>query len=236
MILGRLFFTILVTTLTVGCVNFDHKISMTDLADPVSRYVVDQTEPDDYPGHMAAEANIYSCRFGIHHQSADEFDPPKAKIFASLLASYIPGITERRVVLRRFDVYHNERLKVLNKAGKGFGGAVGIAVAQVGNVNEDVFTFKKLQIDTNPGSVVRAEENMVGCDKAREGEYYASEISGGHNVVVTWLQFDVDESAYHFRTFYQFQPQDRAAVAVGISEAIRMSIEGVASRVAADRP
>jgi len=56
---------------------------------------MDTTEPDSYPGFMVAEGNIYSCRYGIHHQSQEEFDPPKAQVFATLLARNVPGVTSR---------------------------------------------------------------------------------------------------------------------------------------------
>lgn len=215
-----------------GCATLGEKVVFGDVSRDSAAYVVDATGPDDYPSSMAAEANIYSCRYGIHHQSSGQFDPPKAVVFGSILGHEIPGITTRLVVLERFDVYHNYRLRLLNVAGTGMGGAVGAAIASVGRVNEHVFTFEKLQVDMNPGSSSIPGENMVGCDNGNEGEYYASRISAGHDVVVTWLEFTVDSTALRMRTFYQFQPATKADVAAGIDEAVRMSIRAAASRVA----
>jgi hypothetical protein len=216
----------------VGCASLDHKVAMTNLQQPSSHFLVDETKPDDYPSFAAGEGNIYSCRYGIHYQSADEFDPPKAEIFAALLAEQLPSIVNHNVELERFDVFLNQRLKYLHMVGRGMGGAVGEAIASVGTVNLNVYTFKKIQIDSSPGTVVHLEENMVGCDNAFEGEYYASEISGGHDVVVTWLKFRVDETTYHFKTYYQFQPADDVEATNGVAEAIRMSIEGIAPKIA----
>jgi hypothetical protein len=74
-------------------------------------------------------------------------------------------------------------------------------------------------------------ENQVGCDNRHEGEYYPSEISGGHDVVVTWLKFTVDNQPYYFKTFYQFQPDGKDQIMAGIREAVEMSINGIAPRI-----
>lgn len=227
----RVLATILAVCALTGCATIGNTVVMSDATDTLSDYLVDRTGPDNYPSFMAAEGNIYSCRYGIHHQSMEEFSPPKSVMFGSLLRKELPDISSRQVVLHRFDVYHNRRLRTLKIAGSGMGGAIGSAISDVGNVNKDVFSFEKLQVERNPGTFIIPEENMVGCDKAREGEYYASQISGGHDVIVTWLEFSVDSTEHKFRTFYQFQPPTQADVAPGIDEAIRMSIRAVAKQI-----
>lgn len=227
----RKLFHLLTALFLVGCGALKNSVVMSEASEDLAAYVVDNTKPDDYPSELTGEGNIYSCRYGIHHQSAAEFSPPKAAIFGSILRQEIPGIEARAVVLERFDVYHNKRLRMLAIAGEGLGGGIGNGIARVGRVNEDVFTFDKLQVDINPGAFTIPEENMVGCDKAREGEYYASQISGGHDVIVTWLEFKIDSVDYKLRTFYQFQPTTKADIAAGIAEAIHMSIGAAASRV-----
>jgi hypothetical protein len=222
---------VLLCVLQAGCATVAHKVAVDDLAMPGKAYVEDRTAPDDYPGFMAAEGNIYSCRYGIHHQSVDEFAPPKKDIFAALLAKAVPGIVDQHVVLRRFDVYFNYRLKALDTAGKAIGGAVGHEISRVGEVNKDVFEFQKLLVDRNPEAVRHPEENQVGCDREHGGEYYASEISGGHSVIVTWVKFEVDGHPIHVRTYYQFQPSPGMELPAGIRDAMGMTLQAVAPLV-----
>lgn len=220
-----------------GCAVMDHPVTMADIAPPAQKFVTDKTQPDDYPGFLAAEGNDFSCRYGIHHQSASEFSPPKAQVFAALLAQARPEIVSHQVELDRFDVYFNRRLHMLHMVGSGgVGGAVG---AMIGAANEkaakqnaNVFTFDKLLVDADPETKRNGGENQVGCDNQHEGEYFPSEISGGHDVLVTWMRFTVDGKPYHFRTFYQFQPEfDKARISAGIKEAMTMSVQAVAPRI-----
>lgn len=226
---------LLLSVLLQGCAVMDHQVAMPDLP-PMQQYVLDQTKPDNYPGFLAAEGNDLSCRYGIHHESNGEFTPPKAQQFAALLAQALPPVTSHKVVLQRFDVYYNHRLQALHVLGAGgVGGAVGAAIQQstesAAHQNIGVITFDKLLIDTTPEVDRYPGKNQVGCDNEHEGEYYPSEISGGHDVVVTWLKFTVDEHPYYFKTFYQFQPLDKEKINAGIKEAIQMSVKGVAERI-----
>ncbi len=220
-----------------GCATLQHTVTMPGLKRFRSDYVVDRSKPDDYPGFLAGEGNIYSCRYGIHYETPDEFHPPRAQMFAALLAKSLPGVTRHRVVLRRFDVYFNYRLAMLHVAGGAIGGIIGGAIAQSGDVNKNVFTFKKIILVTDPLQIRHnPKEHQVGCDNAHEGEYYASEITGGNDVIVTWLSFDVDGMPYQFESYYQFQPNGRGSVAAAIAEAIRMTIEGAATKVSLTAP
>lgn len=221
----------LLPCLLASCVTVSHNVAMNDLARPARDFVDDRTKPDDYPGFAAGEGNIYSCRYGIHHQSSAEFQPPKKEIFAALIAKSVPEIAAHRVSLQRFDVYFNHRLATLNKAGNAIGGGVGAAIAAVGNVNKDVFTFDKLIVDRNPGAVRHEGENQVGCDRAQEGEYYASEVSGGHSVIVTWMKFEVDGHPFLYRTYYQFQPGQGIALEDAIRDAMAKSVAAIAPEV-----
>ena len=219
-----------------GCAAMNKPVTMTDLRPPAQQYLVDRSPADSYPGFLAAEGNDFSCRYGIHFESEDEFTPPKAQLFTDLLAQDLPGITAHQVVLQRFDVYYNYRLKLIHTLGSaGLGGVVGMSVdqanQQVARQNMGIVVFDKLLIDTNPEVDRHSGQNQVGCDNAHEGEYYPMEISGGYDVVVSWFKFTVDGHPYEFRTFYQYQPQDKAALIAGIDEAIRMSIKGVAQKV-----
>ncbi|HEV7164169.1 MAG TPA: hypothetical protein VGO35_02120 [Gammaproteobacteria bacterium] len=216
-----------------GCASLDNPVSFTDLQAPSQQFVTDESPADDYPGFLTGEGSDFSCRYGIHFESKDEFSPPKAQLFAALLAQALPQITTHKVVLRRFDVYFNYRLKILHDLGNaGVGGVVGSSMAeQAAMQNMGVFTFDKLLIDTNPEVDRHPGQNQVGCDNAHEGEYYPSEISGGFSVVVSWFKFTVDGHPYEFRTFYQFQPDTKAQKSAGIAEAIRMSIQGIAKKI-----
>ncbi len=210
-----------------GCGTLSHKVSIADAVPPPTQYVTDKTGPDDYPGFMAAEGNIYSCRYGIHHQSREDFTPPKEQIFASLLAKHLPEVVKHNVVLHRFDVYVNNRPAALNTASFAIGGIIGGTIAAIGDVNNKVFAFKNIIIDSDPTNITsKPTENAVGCDNEGEGEYYASQISG--TVIVTWLKFDIDSKPYHFKTYHQLQSD----FSLGIQSAIQLTIEGIASQVA----
>lgn len=228
----KLFSFILIMASLCGCASLNNNVVMSSLPTSNTSFLINKTQPTDYPGYMAAQGNIYSCRYGIHAQSEAEFSPPKATMFAALLVKALPSISKYSVVLERFDVYENNRLANLHVAGSAIGGIIGAAIVSTGNINKDVYTFKNLIVDINPIVKRSLSENQVGCDDAREGEYYASEISGGHRVVVTWLKFRVNNKPYHFRTFYQFQPTAKYPVAEAISEAIRLSVEAAASMIA----
>jgi hypothetical protein len=216
-----------------GCASLDRPVAMTDLHTPVQQYVDDQSPADNYPGFLTGEGSDFSCRYGIHFESKQEFSPPKAQLFGDLLAQDLPTITSHKVVLQRFDVYYNYRLKILHALGNaGIGGIIGSTMAQqAAYQNMGIFTFQKIFIDTNPEVDRYPGQNQVGCDNAHEGEYYPVEISGGYDVVVSWFKFTVDGRPYEFRTFYQFQPQDKPATLAGINEAIRMSVLGISQKI-----
>jgi hypothetical protein len=217
-----------------GCASLDRPIDMADLPAPPQQYVTDQTADDDYPGFLTGEGSDFSCRYGIHFESKGEFAPPKVQLFASLLAQDLPTIAAHKVVLQRFDVYYNHRLRQLHAiSNAGLGGPIVSSMNAVAAYqNMGIFTFDKLLIDTKPEVDRYPGQNQVGCDNAHEGEYYPSEISGGHDVVVSWFKFTVDDHPYEFRTFYQFQPDDDKKLQIdGIGDAIRMSIQGIAKQI-----
>ena len=189
-------------------------------------------EADNYPGFMAAEGNIYSCRYGISFKTSEEFNPRKEQVFSALLAKNVPGIESHVVILRRFDVYVNNRLAHLRAAGTAVGGFVGNAIAESDNVNAKIFTFNNLIVDPDPlNTQPKPKEHIVGCDFQKEGEYYASQISGGHAVVVTWLNFDIDQKPYTFKTYYQFQHDNLAGKRHPVETAVNMTFEAIAPRL-----
>lgn len=186
----------------------------------------------DYPSYMAGAGNIYSCRFGIYYKTPDEFSPAREIIFASLLEKNIPQIKNHTIVLLQFDVYYNKRLKQLHAAGSAIGGIIGDAAENAASRGYFGFMNKNFLIDTIPGSFpLKTGEVSVGCDNENEGEYYPSRVSGGHDVVVSWFKFSVDGKIYHFRTEYQFQPENEAQIQAGISKAIDISLENIAAQI-----
>jgi hypothetical protein len=227
---------ILCATGLTGCAVMNNQVKMDDLQKPSAPFLVDKTSPDSYPGFLAAEGNDLSCRYGIHHESAAEFSPQKAQVFAGLLAQALPSIVSHKVVLEQFDVYYNHRLTALHVLGSGgIGGVVGASIGdandRAAHQNSSVFTVDKVLIDTDPEVNRHPGENQVGCDNRHEGEYYPSEISGGHDVIVTWMKFTVDARPYYFRSFYQFTPDGKGMVADGIKEALQMFVNGIAPKI-----
>lgn len=220
--------------LLYGCTPVKNTLSLPEAKTADLSFLSDQTKPDNYPAFMSGQGNIYTCRYGIHFQSAGEFEPAKGRIFGTVLAKYIPDISAHRVVLTRFDIYDNHRLRSLAKVGEMEGESIiGRSLKSVGNVNRNIFMFQKLVIDSDPFVNKIPEENQVGCDGVNEGEYYASQISGGHDVIVTWLIFTVDEIPFHFKTYYQYQLNGGELVSpTALKEAFDLTIQGIAPTIA----
>jgi hypothetical protein len=239
----RVILAVLFVSSATGCATMNHKVKYEQLDALPTSYVADEMKSNTYPGFLAAEGNIYSCRYGIHYLSQDEFEPTKREVFAKLLAKYDPAATSRRVVLQRFDVYYNHRLKAVATgsaaAGGAVGGAVGASIQSSGQdaaaVNRNVFTFKKIIIDPDPIRKQDPTEHWVGCDNEHEGEYSAKTVTGGSDVIVTWLQFTVDGTPYHFRSFYQFQPEKKGDIETAIAAAVTLTVEGITQRMIAQR-
>lgn len=204
-------------------------MNLRDVPAVAETFVVDATGPDSYPSAAAGEANIYSCRYGIALQRAHEFNPPKARMLEALLASEWPDITGRRVVLHRFDVYDNRRLKLLSQAGGIMGGAVGAVVrSSARRAGGKVYHLDRLVVHVDPDpSFVPEDENPVGCNGRGEGEYFASQISAGHSVVVTWVRLEVDGTPFHLRTFYGYQETSPAEVEQAKLEAARLTVKAL---------
>lgn len=234
----RLFAAATLGLLASGCATLNHTAKF-DVGDAPTAYVADKTGPDDYPGFMVAEGNIYSCRYGIHHLSQAEFQPPKPQMFAALLTRHLADADRHQVVLERFDVYYNRRLKLLHQAGQGLGGIIGGVISDAGKQNWNVFSFKDLIVDTDPMKPKPENVHLVGCDDKHEGEFDPTQISAGHDVVITWLRFSFDEKPVQLRTFYQFQPDPASqgpSIDKAIETAIERSIEAAAAQVKGEKP
>jgi hypothetical protein len=226
-------FIIVPALFATGCMP-KRNLAVHDLPAIASPFVEDRTLPDSYPGFGAGEGNIYSCRYGISIVRADEFVPPKARMFEALLARERPAIEQHRVVLHRFDVYNNTRLKMQTMVGEVMGGWLGHSLASgARRAGGDHFVSERMIVDVNPESFEPPEdEKAVGCEGRDEGEYFASRVSSGHSVIVTWLKFDVDEHAFHVRTYFQHQAETPEERDSAVSEAARLSVKAAAMEIA----
>ena len=196
-------------------------------------YVRDEAGRDRYPSFAGGEGNIYSCRYGIHGYLRSELDPPKEELFARLLAEAKPAIVAHDVRLERFDIYRNWRTRLLRFAGQTMGGAVvsGQAHKLDAEHNPDVVQEAfSLQQDPGDGRGARTE-NQIGCDGVGEGEYFPSEVTRGHDVIVIWLNFKVDGQPYRFRSMYQFQYTDLPGNDKAVADAIKVTIREVAKKL-----
>jgi hypothetical protein len=216
-----------------GCISFP-PVKMEGLEAEKGVFVIDHTKPDSYPGFGLAQGNIYSCRAGIQHIEQKNFIPPKAIMFGALLSRDKPDIVSHQVVLEQFDVYRNYRLRSLSDT-RSMGGAIFTSVAGAADrKNNKALDLERFAIRSNPGDGRwKPDENQVGCDGRGEGEYYASEVNGGSDVIVIWLKFSVDDKPYSFRSAYQYH-FDEAASTSGedkIKEAIDMTIASIASKI-----
>ena len=223
--------------LASGCMP-QRMVKMSPAPGAVASFVKDSTQAGKYPASGAGELNIYSCRYGIAMQADAEFDPPKARMFELLLAEALPGIEGRNVVLHRFDLYDNQRLKLLAMAGSGMGGIIGHSIAASAHrASGSRFVLDRLIVHVDPDQgYVPEDENPIGCNGRGEGEYFASEISAGHSVLVTWLRFDVDGTQYHLRTFYQHQSESAVQLQDAKLDALRLSIHAAAEQIRTSGP
>lgn len=208
------------------------KITITGLTSPKS-FLISELSEVDYPGFMAGAGNIYSCRYGIHYKEPNEFTPPRDVIFSGLMYKNIPNIENHKLKLTQFDIYYNNRLKLLHAFGKVFsGGVAGDMATQAAKRGHYGFMDKNFLIDSIPQSFpFKTEEVVAGCDNANEGEYYPSRVTGGHDVIVGWYKFTIDGKPYHFRTLYQFQPETKEDVGAGFTTSIKKSIEAIAKQI-----
>lgn len=204
-----------------------------EVPDATGVEVVDRTTPDDYPGFAGAEGNIYSCRYGIRHVASTEFQPPRAQQLAAMFAANAPSTQGATVELERFDVYENYRLRGLHNAGQMIGGGIGAAISSTGDDTAKYFRAENLLLERNPDAKAKGPdgENAVGCDHRGEGEYYASQMSGGHDVAVTWLRFRIGDRAFSYRVFHQFQGETLEERRAKLAEAIANSVRAVAEDV-----
>jgi hypothetical protein len=223
------FFIAIISLVMVGCkVTPPVKIEGLEVNKP---YLIDSSKELDYPGFMAGAGNIYSCRYGIYYKRSDEFTPTKDIVFSGLLSKYLPNIETHKVELFRFDVFYNKRLKQLQAASY-MGGIAGMMAADAAKRGFYGFMTEDLLVDSVPETYpLKTDEISVGCDDHNEGEYFPSRVSGGHDVVVIWLKFEIDEKPYHFRTLYEFQPSTEEAIQNGIGKAIESSIARIASKI-----
>lgn len=216
----------------VGCSHLQQNIVMADLQAGSPGFVVDATKPDDYPGFLAGEGNIMGCRYGIHHLSKGEFTPPKARVFESLLAQASPGIETRRVVLERFDVYHNGSRRIYQMAQPGIAGglaAQGISYSPAPNQPAEPVQAQ-LIMDESPLAPPSTSAAIVGCKDKQEGSFDGAKIRA-QDVIVTWLMFRVDDKPYVFKSYYPFGFVDKQQQLGTIDTAIRATVQEAARRI-----
>ena len=222
-----------------GC-SINYNMEMKGLTLPEQPFVINKLKEDSYPGYMAAEGNIYSCRYGIHYMTSKEMSPPKHEIFASLLAKYKPGVENKSVTLNRFDVYYNQRLRDLSTAAPAAGGALGgiIGASVSSSISAHAasqhgsFVYEDMHVEVKPEDIpIDENKKYVGCKGRGEGEYPVGVVSKGHDVVVTWLNFEIEEKTYSFKTYYQTQLDESGGVPNAVRVAIDKSIKTISNMI-----
>ena len=196
-------------------------------------YVRDETGPDRYPSFITGEGNIYGCRYGIHAYAKSEFDPPKQEMFARLLAKEKPSIASRAVRLKRFDVYRNYRVRLVDRAGNDIGGVIVPGQAKKMEAQHNpAATSEAFSLQQEPGNGRGdATENQIGCDGAGEGEYFPSQVAPNRDVIVIWLSFSVDGIPYNFRSMLQFGYVSLAANDRAVLYAIHETMRAIAEKL-----
>ncbi|MEP1553022.1 hypothetical protein, partial [Paraglaciecola sp.] len=158
-----------------------------------------------------------------------ELPQKKALVAAKAWVSLYLTLDKNRMIYMSY--YPYKRLKQLQAASY-IGGIAGMMAANAAKRGYYGFMTDDLLVDSVPETYpLKTDEISVGCDNHNEGEYFPSRVSGGHDVVVIWLKFEIDERPYHFRTLYEFQPFTEEAIQNGIGEAIESSISRIASKI-----
>ena len=228
---------ILTVCLTSGCAGIKHHIFIPGVEAPKESYVENHLQKDNYPGFLAAEGNIYSCRYGIHFMSHSELPHPKDVIFASMFAKYHPEITKHKIKLHRFDIYYNWRIRALKNAAPAVGAAVGGVLGSTiqssidgyANTLHGSYVYEDLLVEVNPEKMeVKDEDKFVGCRKRDEGEYLAGVVSKGHDVVVSRFKFELDGTEYSFKTYHQ---TNWGTINDAVNRALRMSFKAMGERL-----
>jgi len=198
-----------------------------------SSYLSDATRPDDYPTYLAGEGNIYGCRYGIHFYARGEFTPAKTVLVTGLLASARPEIVKHRVRLDRFDVYYNYQPRLRGTAGAVIGGQVGREIARSGSAGGTAQgNVEAFVLEENPERATTDKTDaVIGCAGKAEGEYFVSQASAGADVVVIWLDLDVDGKAYRFRSRYQVVFDRNVGREAVVQTALQTTVRDVARKL-----
>jgi len=225
----------LILIFITGC-SINHPLKIQGLTEQKKVFVENKLQKDSYPGFMSAEGYIFSCRYGIHYMTEKEISPAKEKIFASLLSKYFPDVVNHKVTLHRFDMYYNWQVRALTVAGQAIGGALGggiIADSVTGKANalQGGYAYEDLIVQINPEKAhLLDDQNYVGCKGAYEGEYLTGLVSGGHDAVVVWLNFNIDGKPYRFKTYYQTQLDESGGIPQAVEMALEKSFKAIATK------
>ena len=132
-------------------------------------------------------------------------------------------------------MYHNNRLALLDLAGTSvIGGVVGSIISDRARQNQTGFSRTKLHAyDLNKIGYTVAGENAVGCDGKNEGEYYASKITGGSSVIVSWFDFDYKGNNYRYRTTFEVEAEGKKTSKSDVQNAVQTALESSISNIAA---
>ncbi|WP_152982485.1 hypothetical protein [Stenotrophomonas humi] len=212
-----------------GCAaNLRRDLVVPNLAQPAAPFVVDATTQDEKRAFLAAEGNIYSCWYGIHQLSQKEFTPPKAKMFESMLAGAVPEVVTHRVVLERFDVFHNVQGNLSRSARTA---ASAVLYMNPANYIVRVDPSESFWFERDP--YARRGGRAVGCMEGEDGSYFERDVITGHAVIVVWVKFRVDDVPFAFKSYYQHQAIDKASVAQATDVALKETMQGVAEKLRA---
>ncbi|WP_237065161.1 hypothetical protein [Microbulbifer guangxiensis] len=229
--------TLLILTLAItvsSCASIEFPVAVMGLDGGTKATIKDETRDLDYPSQLASTSNIYSCRYGISYKSGKELMPSRADIFGELLARNRPDLMQTEVTLTRFDVFYNNRLQALAIGGQQLGGGLGQVLTEASLGAIDTPAAKNFLIDSLPEDYPKQlKENAVGCDGRGEGEYYSSRLTGGSQVFVTWLDFEVNAQEYSFRTVYSFDLDDEYTLLHAFTDAMEKTMSAAGARVEA---
>ena len=162
---------------------------------------------------------VESCGYGINPVRSENFRPSKEHLFASLMKKHNSDIDSSQITIKRFDVYHNERLQLL-----------GTGVVTDRTPEPDSSKTKLILYRLAGDSMPELDESAVGCNGTNEGEYYASRVIEGSEVIVSWIHFSYEGKDHHFRSTYQFRPKSDHVNIVNhaVAEALDASMKQIA--------
>lgn len=197
-------------------------------AELVSFKVIDQRAPEISNSFLTKTGNIYSCHYGIYLIENNQIAPERLDYFVHVLnKNGADTLNGKTLKVERFTIYRNVNVETMRGATFGIlGGAVGGgAIASATDKTSDGIPLASADWDTagNPTDKNSKPSNLIGCEEAYSGSYWASELKGGVAPFILYLDASIDNTSYKLR---MVQPTTQMGLSANQSaEQLRLGID-----------